>query len=135
MLSGVPVSTVKIVYLWAQTFYRICTFMTKSSSVGWLGTAAGETTGSLHTLTIVLTQGSIAAAVSWAASSYSWCDLRSLLQVQNRTIQLQRADASQEAFLSGRSTSYEETPITYPTLPLHVPQFQKLKGEKNPTNY
>ena len=79
--------------------------MTKGSGVGWLFTAAGEAAGSLHALTIVPTEGGVAAAVAGAAGSYSWCDLRPLLQVQGHTIELQRTDASQEAFLSGCSTS------------------------------
>lgn len=82
--------------------------MTKGSSVGRPGTAAGKAAGSLHTLAIVPTEGSVAVAVAGAAGSYSRCDLRPFLQVQGHAVELQRTDASQEAFLSGRSTSYKK---------------------------
>lgn len=79
--------------------------MTESSGVGRLGTAADEAAASLHTLTIVPTERGVAAAVAGAARSDSWGDLGPLLQVQGHTVELQRTDASQEAFLSGCSPS------------------------------
>ncbi len=86
----------------------LCTFMTEGSGVGWLATVAGETIGSLHTVTLVLAERAVAAAVARASRSDPWGDLCPLLQVQSDAVQLQRADAAQKTFLSGRSASCKQ---------------------------
>lgn len=81
------------------------TFMAKGSSEGRLVAAARKPIGSFHTAAPVLAEAGVAAAVTRASRSNSWGDLCPLLQVQSDTVQLQRADAAQEAFLSGRGAS------------------------------
>lgn len=77
--------------------------MTESSCVGRRAAVTGEPSVEFHTPTPVLAERAIAAAVAGATGPDSRGDLCPLLQVQGDTVQLQRANAAQEASLSGCS--------------------------------
>lgn len=75
--------------------------MTKGPSEGRLPAVAGEAVLPLHTHTLVLAEGAVAAAVARAPRSDPRGDLSSSLQVQSDAVQLQGAYTPQEAFLPG----------------------------------
>lgn len=101
--------------------------MTERSSVGWVAAVAGKTIGSLNTVALVLTERAIAAAVARASRLDPWGDLRPLLQVQTDAVQLQRADAAQKAFLSGRSASCQPNQKLYVATVLLWVQLKKKR--------
>lgn len=76
------------------------TFVTKGPSEGRLPAVTGEAAVSLHTPALVLAEGAVAAAVAWAARSDPRGDPGSSLQVQSDAVELQGANASQEAAVS-----------------------------------
>lgn len=88
------------------------TFVTKGSSEGRVPAVAGKAVLPLHTYTLVLTEGAVAAAVARAPRSDPRGDLGPFLQVQSDAVQLQGANASQEAFLPGRRPPCQ-TPFKY----------------------
>lgn len=75
--------------------------MTKGAGEGRQPAVAGEAVVSLHTHTLVLAEGAVAAAVARTPRSDPRGDLGPSLQVQSDAVQLQGANASQEAFLPG----------------------------------
>lgn len=76
--------------------------MTKGPGEGRRPAVAGKAVLPLHTHTLVLTEGAVAATVARAPRSDPWGDLGPFLQVQGDAVQLQGANAPQEAFLPGR---------------------------------
>ena len=95
--------------------------MTEGSGVGGGSTVAREAIGFLHAATLVPAEGPVAAAVARAARSDPGGDLGPLLQVQSDTVQLQGADAAQEALLSGRRASCQRNTSTARVI--HWPSF------------
>lgn len=89
--------------------------MTEGSSVRRLVTVARETAVSLLTATLVLAERAVAAAVARASRSDPRGDLCPLLQIQSDAVQLQRADAAQKAFLSGRSAPWNTNKLKWYT--------------------
>ena len=85
--------------------FMCCTCVTEDSSEGRQSTVTVEAAGSLHTAALVLAERAVAAAVTWAAGSNPWRDLRPLLQVQGDTVQLQRANTAPKSLLPGRCAS------------------------------
>lgn len=82
----------------------LCTSVAEGSYVSRQAAVAGEAVGSLHTATLVLAEGAVAAAVAWTSRPNPGGDVGSLLQVQRDAVQLQRADTTPKALLSGRCT-------------------------------
>lgn len=97
---------------WHWEFKNSRTFVTKGSSEGRVPAVAGEAVLPLHTHPLVLTEGAVAAAVARAPGSDPRGDLGPSLQVQSDAVQLQGADASQEALLPGRRPPCR-TPFKY----------------------
>lgn len=88
------------------TLLSSSTFMAEGAGEGREAAVAGEAAVILHTAAVILTQAAVAAAVSGTSSRHSGRDLRPLLQIQSLPVQLQRANAAQEALLSGRRSSW-----------------------------
>ncbi len=83
-----------------------CTFVAEGAGEGREAAVAGEAAVILHTAAVILAQAAVAAAVSGTSRRHSGRDLRPLLQIQSLPVQLQRANAAQEALLSGRRSSW-----------------------------
>ncbi len=83
-----------------------CTFVAEGAGEGREAAVAGEAAVILHTAAVILAQTAVAAAVSGTSRRHSGRDLRPLLQIQSLPVQLQRANAAQEALLSGRRSSW-----------------------------
>lgn len=79
--------------------------MAEGAGEGRGAAVAGEAAVILHTGAVILAQAAVAAAVSGASGRHSGRDLRPLLQIQSLPVQLERANAAQEALLSGSCSS------------------------------
>lgn len=79
--------------------------MAEGAGEGREAAVAGEAAVILHTAAVILAQVPVAAAVSGTSGRHSGRDLRPLLQIQSLPVQLQRANAAQEALLSGCRSS------------------------------
>ncbi len=88
------------------TLLSFSTSMAEGAGEGREAAVAGEAAVILHAAAVILAQAAVAAAVSGTSGRHSGCDLRSLLQIQSLPVQLQRANAAQEALLSGRRSSW-----------------------------